>query len=110
LSTFIIGTGKMRGFAAEITPQRQPLFGGGRVGGRQRDGEDRVGTQPRLVRRSVERDQHPVQRRLAGGVLAAYGGRDLAVDVVDRVGDALAHPVRATVAQFGRLELTRRGA
>ena len=100
----------VRGLAAEIAPQRQPLLRRRRMGGGKRHGENRVGAQPRLVRRAVERDQHPVERRLAGGVLTAHRGRDLAVDVVDRAGDALAHPVRATVAQLGRLELAGRGA
>ena len=63
-----------------------------------------------LFGRAVERDQHAVERRLVGGVLPADGGRDLAVDVVDRARDALADPIRAAVAQLDRLELAGRGA
>ena len=46
LSTFIIGTGSTRArLAAEIAPQRQALLGRLRVGGGQRDAEDRVGAE-----------------------------------------------------------------
>ncbi len=98
------------GLAAQVAPQRQALLGRRGVGGGQGHGQERVGAQAGLVRRAVERDQHPVQRGLAGGVLAADGGGDLAVDVVDRLAHPLAHPVRAAVAQLGGLELARRGA
>ena len=111
LSTFIIGTGSTCAVSPpEVAPQRQALLGGRGVRGGQRHRQQRVGAQPRLVRRPVERDQHPVQRRLAGRVLAADGGGDLPVDVVDRPRDALAEPVRAAVAQLGGLELARRRA
>ncbi len=96
--------------AAQVAPQRQPLLGGRGVGRRQRDRENRVGSEARLGRRAVERDQHPVERRLARGVLAVDRGRDLAVDVLDGPRHALAEPVRATVAELGRLELAGRRA
>ena len=55
----------VRGLAAEVAPQRQPLLGGRGVRRGERHGEDRVGAEPRLVRRPVELDQQPVERRLA---------------------------------------------
>ena len=53
----------VRALAAEVAPQRQPLLGGRGVRGGQRDAEDRVGAEPRLVRRAVELDQRAVERR-----------------------------------------------
>ena len=50
--------------ATEVAPQRQALLGGLRVGGRQRDPEDRVGAEARLVGGSVERDQGLVEALL----------------------------------------------
>ena len=49
----------VRRLAAEVAPQRQVLLGGGRARGRERDAEDRVRAQARLVRRAVELDQLP---------------------------------------------------
>ena len=61
LSTFIIGTGSTVGRVARVAVElgdvgveRHPGLGRGRAGGRQRDAEDRVGAEPRLVRRPVE--------------------------------------------------------
>ena len=79
-----------RGVAAEVAPQRQPLLDGGRVGGGQRDAEDRVGAQAALVRRAVELDQRAVERGLVGRVEPGDGLGDLAVDVADGLRDALA--------------------
>ncbi len=100
----------VRAVAAEVAPQRQPLLGGGRVRGGQRDAEDRVRAQARLVRRAVERDERRVEAALVVGVEAGDRRGDLAVDVRDRLRDALAAPGLAAVAQLGRLELARRGA
>ena len=64
LSTFIIGTGRTCArLAAEVAPQRQALLGRGGVRGGQRDAEDRVGAEARLVRRAVELDQRAVEAR-----------------------------------------------
>ena len=73
----------VRGLAAQVAPQRQPLLGGGGVRGGQRHRQDRVRPEPRLVRRPVERDQQAVERRLPGHVLPADRVGDLAVDVRD---------------------------
>ena len=59
----------VRGLAAEVAPEREPLLGRRGVRGRQRDGENRVGAEPRLVGRAVQRDQRAVERRLVEGVL-----------------------------------------
>ena len=98
------------GLAAEIPPQRLPLLGRRRVCGGQRHREHRVGAQPGLVGRAVEGDQRPVERRLSGRIETANRRRDLAVDILHRLGDALAQPRRAAVAQFGGLELAGRRA
>ncbi len=97
----------MRGLAAQVAPQRQPLLGGGGVGRGQRDGQDRVGSQARLVRRAVEADQRPVERCLGRGVLPVQRLGDLPVDVLDRLADALAAPAVPAVAQLGGLETRR---
>ena len=110
LSTFIIGTGSTpRGLAAEVAPQREALLGRLRVRGRQRHAEDRVGPEARLVGGAVELDQGRVETALIGGVEAGDRRGDLAVDVRDRTGDALAPPALAAVAQLLGLELARRG-
>ena len=88
------------------------LLGVGRrgLGGGQRDAEQRVGAEPALVRGAVELDHRPVERPLLGGAGAGQRRGDLAVDVGDRPGDALAGPGVAAVAQLDRLELAGRGA
>ena len=96
--------------AAEIAPQRHSLLRRLRVRRRERGAEDRVGSQTRLVGRTVQLDQNPVQRALVGGVRARQRPRDLAVDVGDRSLYPLAPPARAAIAQLGRLELARRRA
>ena len=98
-----------RRLAAEVAPQRQALLGRLRVRRRERHAEDRVGAQPRLVRRAVELDQRLVEAALVGGVDAGDGRGDLAVDVRHRAGHALALPALAAVAQLLRLELAGRG-
>ncbi len=100
----------VRALAAEIAPQGESLLGRLRVRRRERDAEDRIGAQARLVRRPVERDQRLVETLLIGRVETTNRLRDLAVDVRDRARHALAPPCRSAVAQLGRLELTRRCA
>jgi hypothetical protein len=74
-----------------------------------RDAEQRVGAQPGLVRRAVERKKALVQRPLVGR-LAAQRRRDLVVDVADRFPHALAAiAARILVAQFERLSGAGRG-
>jgi hypothetical protein len=52
---------------AQISIQRLARRGGGRLGRRQRDGQDRVGAQAGLGWRAVEIDHHAIQRRLILG-------------------------------------------
>ena len=89
LRTFIIGTGRTR------PPRRRggataAARRGGRVRVGERDAEDRVRAQARLVRCPVERDQRGVERGLVARVHAADRVGDLGVDVRDRFLDALA--------------------
>ena len=64
LITFSIGTGSVpRVLAAEVAVERDAGLGGGRLRGRERDAEDRVGAEPALVRRAVAVDQRRVERR-----------------------------------------------
>ena len=76
LSTFIIGTGRIaRRLAAEVAPQRLALLGRRRAGRGERDAEDRVGAEARLVRRAVEVDQRAVEARLVERVEAGHRRR-----------------------------------
>ena len=61
----------VRRLAAEVAPQRLPGLGRGRLRGRERHAEDRVGAEAALVRRAVEVDHRAVERLLVGGVDAA---------------------------------------
>src|SRR5690606_26427973 len=70
----------------------------------------RVGAEPALVRGAVELDHRLVERPLFGRARPDQGLGDLAVDVRDRPGHALAAPGLAAVAQLDRLELAGRGA
>ena len=94
LSTFIIGTGSTRAASpAEIAPQRQTLLGGLRVRRRERDAEDRVRAQSRLVGGPVELDQRPVESRSGRrrpGPRTAVG--DLAVHAGDGPPSRPCHP------------------
>ena len=101
----------VRAHAADPAVQRHPCVRGTGLRGRERDSEDRVGAEPRLVRRPVELDQPEVERTLILRIEAGDRVRDLRVDVPHRGEHALA-PVgaRVTVAQLDRLELPRRGA
>ena len=62
---------------AEVAVERQAGLGGGRVGGRERDAEDRVRAQPALVRRCRRRrEQRGVERSLVGGVEPEHRRRE----------------------------------
>ena len=100
----------MRRLAAEVAPQRQVLLGRGGPRGGERDAEDRVRAQARLVVGAVELDQLGVEALLVGRVVAGDRLGDLAVDVADGLRDALAPVGVAAVAQLGGLELAGRGA
>ena len=99
-----------RGLPAEVAPQRLALLGGGGARGGERDAEDRVRAEARLVRRAVEVDQRAIEARLVERVGAVDRLGDLAVHVRDRLRDALAAPRLPAVTQLRRLELAGRRA
>ena len=96
--------------AAEMAPERLPGVGRGGLRDGERDAEDGVRAEPRLVRRAVELDHRVVEAGLVGRVAAVDRGGDLAVDVGDGVRHALAAEGAAAVAQLDRLELAGRRA
>src|SRR4029077_4465476 len=96
--------------AAEVAPQGETLLGRLCVGGGERNAEDRVRAQARLLGSAVERDQGCVQGALVGGVEPRDRLGDLAAHVGDGPRDALALPALAAVAQLSGLELPGRGA
>ena len=114
LRMFIIGTGSdsappsvERG---QVLVERLAGGGGRRARERHRDAEQCVGAQPALVRRAVGVDQEGVDRALIG-VAPLQCRRDLAVDVGDRFGHALALiPLLVAVAELEGLALAGRGA
>ena len=113
LSMFIIGTGSTCArLAAEVAVERQARLAPRRPCARgQRDAEDRVRAEPRLVRRAVELDQRarrgpPGRRRRGRATASAISPLTLR----DRLRDALAAVGVAAVAQLDRLELAGRGA
>ena len=76
--------------AADIAIERQIVGGGGRLGDRKRDTEDRVGAETSLVGRAVEADHRFVDLDLRLGVEAAQRIEDFAIDRFDRAAHALA--------------------
>ena len=72
LTMFIIGTGsKLRLGAADIAIKRQARRHRRRLGHRQRNAQNGVGAQPRLVGRAVQRDHRLVDAGLLLGFHAA---------------------------------------
>src|SRR4029453_10222936 len=88
---------KPRRRSADITVERRALRGGRGLGNRERDSEDRVGAEPALVRRTVERDERLVDLRLRFRIHAADGIENLAIDGGDGFAHALAQIALATV-------------
>ena len=100
---FIIGTGRSDDDpgdagecveAGDVPIERQATGGGLRAKGRHRDAEQRVGAEAALGRRAVEADHRLVQTALRERAADERGG-ELAVDVGDRLADALAEVSRA---------------
>ena len=92
-----------------IERQRRSLGRGLRDG--ERDAEDGVGAETRLVRRAVEIDHRLVDGDLVLRLHAADMIEDLAVDRRDGLGDALAEELGfVAVAQLDRLVRAGRGA
>ncbi len=101
----------MAGEAAEEAVERHALRRCRRFCRRERDGEDGVRAELRLVLRAVEREHHAVDGVDVGGVLATECGRDDLVDILHGAAHALAAVFRlVAVAQLVGLELARRGA
>ena len=91
----------MRVGAAEVFVERQANLRRGSVRRGERDTEDRVRPQLFLVRAAIERKHRAVDLRLVGRVEAGERFRDLRVDVLDRLGNALAEvAVLVSVAQL----------
>src|SRR5581483_507095 len=79
---------------AEVAPERKPLEARGRTRGRERDGEQSVGAEPRPVAGAVELDQRSVEQLLLERVESAKSRGDEVVDVADGAGDAQAAVAR----------------
>ena len=90
--------------AAQVAEELQPGRVGGRPGHRHRHADDRVGAEPRLVRRAVKVDQRLVDQSLVVGLMAEQFRLDLVHHVVDGAADALAAVLGAAVAELRRLE------
>ena len=95
---------------ADVAEQRQPGGVGGGLRDGQRDAEDRVGAQPRLVGRAVEVKQRLVDEALIVGVEPDDGRRDLVEHGLNGLLHALAAVAVTAVAQFDGLVLTGRSA
>jgi hypothetical protein len=101
---FIIGTGRTRADGpANVTVERQ--VGGHRsgFGDRQRNAENRVGAEARFVRRAIKLDHRRVDFDLVFSIETKQLFADIRVDVIDRLGDALALVGVATIAQLDGL-------
>ena len=97
--------------AADIAVERQFRGVGRRLGDRERDAENGVGAEPRLVGRAVELDQGHVDRDLFFRVEAGNGVENFAIDRFHRPEHALAGKAGlVAVAQFDRLMGAGRGA
>ena len=94
----------------EVLVERHASGRGGRARQRHRHAEQRVGAEPALGRRAVERDHRLIDRALVG-LAAPQQRRNLAVDVRHRLGDALAEVARlVAVAKLERFAFARRRA
>ena len=95
--------------AADVTVERQAGRVGRGAGDGQRDAEDRVGAEVRLVGRAVEVDHRLVDEALVVGVEAL----ERRADLLDDTGHGLLHALAAVrllaVAQLDRLERSGRG-
>ena len=95
----------------DVAVERLAARRGGRLRDAKRYAEDRVGAEPALVGRAVERNQRLVDFHLLLGVHAADRVEDLAGDGGNRLLDALAEVARlVAIAQLDRLVRSGRGA
>ena len=109
---FIIGTGKtFASGAAEIAKERKLFRRGRRMRVGQRNSEQRVRTEPILVRRAVELDQFLVEASLIGRIKALQSAGDCFVHIAHCFGYALARiTFLIAIAQFPRFVLAGAGA
>ena len=97
--------------SADVAIKRQARSLRRRLGDGERDAEDRVGAELRLVLRAVERDHRLVDLELVLGLEARDGVENLAIDRLDRLENALAaEAALVAVAQLDRLARSRRRA
>jgi hypothetical protein len=97
--------------AADIAVQGHAVIVRRRLGDGERDAEDGVGAEPRLVRRAVQIDHDIVDRRLRLGIHAADRIEDLGLNGGHRLQDTLAAIARlVAIAQLDRLMRAGRGA
>ena len=100
-----------RAGATQVAIERQLVGGGGSMCARQRRPENCVRAQGALVRRAVELQEHGVDTRLVGRVVAEQRGRDRLVHVCHGRQDALAAVARlVAIAQLDGLMGPGRGA
>ena len=96
--------------AADVPVQREPVLLGDGLGCRERDTEQRVGTEARLVVGAVERARAVASRpRWSVASTPTTASRISLVHVVDGLGDALAAVARVAVAELDRLVGTGAG-
>ena len=93
--------------SAEVAEQGQRGRFGGGFGHRQGDAQDRVSSQPGLVRGSVEIEQCLIDQSLIVGGQSDDGRCDLVEDRLDRLLDAFTAVPGAPVTQLDSLVLTR---
>src|SRR4029077_7132427 len=93
-----------RGSTADISIKRRVLRSGPRFGNRERNAQNGIGAEPRLVGRAVEGNQRLVNLGLRLGIHTAKGVKDFAVDGILRLAVALATIARLVpVTELGRL-------
>ncbi len=100
----------MRVRAADVAEQRQARRIRCSLGHGQRDAEDRVGAEPRLVGRAVEIQQRLIDESLIVCAQPDDGGGDLVEDGLHGLLHALAAVAGRAVAQFDGLVLAGRRA
>mmetsp|Transcript_39114 Transcript_39114/g.92556 ORF Transcript_39114/g.92556 Transcript_39114/m.92556 type:complete len:501 (+) Transcript_39114:284-1786(+) len=93
----------------EVLVEGDALLRGAGLGHGERDGEDGVSAEHRLVGRAVDLDHFLVDALLVGGVHALEGRRDLLLDVLHRLDHTLAEVASLVViAKLARLVDPRR--
>ena len=96
---------------AEVAVERQLMGIRCGMGACQRHAQEGIGTQPALVRRAVELEEHPVDAGLVSRVVADEGWPDRLADVDDGPQDTLAAiATLVPVAQLDRLVGAGRGS